>query len=158
MNRSFFFQHAYCRTLPFRGAQILASLILFSPGGCQAQQTPTRPQSKPVVPTDTTTVSGTQMELPAFSTQNQLITRTGYTLDYAPAYGQAKWVAYVLHGRQFQKEHYARSNQFKSDPKAKPHSADDEDYEGAGGRHVVVSAHDARVVLLFQHQPADTCF
>jgi endonuclease G len=110
-----------CRRLSISAALCCASLA-----ACQAQQRDSgEAAARRAKPMDA-------LELPAISNTDQVIAREGYTLSYAPEYGQAKWVAYVLRGQQFQKEHFGRSNQFRPDPKAKPHSADDEDYEGSG--------------------------
>lgn len=110
----------------YRRAALLTVLCCAALAACHAQQS----ASNEAAALRTHPIDA--LELPAISNNDQVIARKGYTLSYAPDYGQAKWVAYVLRGKQFQKEHYGRSNQFKPDPKAKPHSADDEDYEGSG--------------------------
>jgi len=83
------------------------------------------------------------MQIPAVKTTDQIIEHTGYTLCFVPQYEQASWVAYVLRGNQLQAAHFDRTNQFMTDPLAKPHSADDEDYEASGyDRGHLASAED----------------
>jgi endonuclease G len=86
-------------------------------------------------------VSG--LQIPATKPGEELIQHTAYTLSFNPDHEQANWVAYVLRGAQFQTAHFTRTNQFMTDPEAKPHSADDEDYEGSGyDRGHLASAED----------------
>lgn len=83
------------------------------------------------------------VQLPALKPNDQIIERTGYTLSFVPAHEQAAWVAYVLRGSQLQAAHFLRTNQFMTDPLAKPHSADDGDYEASGyDRGHLASAED----------------
>ena len=83
------------------------------------------------------------MQIPAVKPTDQIIEHTGYTLCYVPQCEQASWVAYVLRGSQLQSAHFDRTNQFMTDPAAKPHSADDADYEGSGyDRGHLASAED----------------
>lgn len=83
------------------------------------------------------------LQIPSLKPADQLIERTGYTLSFVPAHEQAAWVAYVLRGTQLEAAHYNRTNQFMADPLAKPHSADDADYESSGyDRGHLASAED----------------
>lgn len=83
------------------------------------------------------------MQIPAVKPTDHIIEHTGYTLCFVPQYEQASWVAYVLRGNQLQSAHFDRTNQFMTDPLAKPHSADDDDYNGSGyDRGHLASAED----------------
>lgn len=83
------------------------------------------------------------LQIPSLKPADQIIERTGYTLSFVPAHEQAAWVAYVLRGTQLASAHFDRTDQFLTDPLAKPHSADDADYEGSGyDRGHLASAED----------------
>lgn len=83
------------------------------------------------------------LQIPAIKPTDQIIERTGYTLCFVPAHEQAAWVAYVLRGGQLASAHGDRTNQFMPDPLAKPHSADDADYNNSGyDRGHLASAED----------------
>lgn len=74
----------------------------------------------------------TALQIPSLRPTDQIIEHTGYTLSFVPAHEQAAWVAYVLRGTQLASAHFDRTDQFMTDPLAKPHSADDQDYERSG--------------------------
>lgn len=71
------------------------------------------------------------LELPAISTNDQVIKHTGYTLAYNETYEQASWVAYELTDAETQKA-YERTNKFLPDPAVKTGSATDADYARSG--------------------------
>ena len=72
------------------------------------------------------------LQNPALVPSDQIIEHRGYTLSFKPQYQQAAWVAYVLRGYQLKESHVERDGEFVVDPLAKPHSADDADYNNAG--------------------------
>ena len=72
------------------------------------------------------------LQLPAYKPSDQLIEHKGYTLSFSPQHQQAAWVAYVLRGYQLQAPHEDRTDNFMTDPLARPHSADDADYTNSG--------------------------
>lgn len=88
-------------------------------------------------------VAAEGMQIPAIEPNEEIISHAAYTLSFNPQHEQANWVAYVLKGNQLQSAHYNRTNQFMVDPQARPHSADNDDYEGSGyDRGHLASAED----------------
>ena len=76
-------------------------------------------------------VSIKKLEIPKTTTNDVIITHTGYTLSYNESYEQANWVAYEL-TREETNKIVERSNKFMIDPKVKTGTANDKDYAGSG--------------------------
>ncbi len=72
------------------------------------------------------------LQIPAFTSSDQIIEHRGYTLSFIPHHQQAAWVAYILRGYQLKESRVEREGEFMVDPLAKPHSADDADYNNSG--------------------------
>lgn len=80
--------------------------------------------------TDAATAKG--LQIPAPTPSGQVIGRRGYTLSFNAKHQQAAWVGYVLRGYQVRQANENRSDAFLVDPLAKPHSADEADYNNSG--------------------------
>jgi len=72
------------------------------------------------------------LELPAYSDSAAIIRHTGFTLEYAEKYEQAKWVAYVLTKREVQSNIAPRTDNFRPDPDVITGSATLADYKNSG--------------------------
>lgn len=71
------------------------------------------------------------LEIPAYTDTSAIIRHTGFTLEYAEKYEQAKWVAYVL-TKEKAKGTIGRTNNFRVDPAVKTGSATLADYNVSG--------------------------
>ncbi len=69
--------------------------------------------------------------LPAYTSEDDIIRHTAYTLKYREKYEQAEWVAYKLTAVRV-KGSYKRTNDFRPDPMVKTASAEPSDYENSG--------------------------
>lgn len=80
--------------------------------------------------TDAATANG--LQIPAPTPSGQVIVRRGYTLSFSAKHQQPDWVGYVLRGYQVRQANENRSDAFLVDPLARPHSADEADYNNSG--------------------------
>jgi endonuclease G, mitochondrial len=71
------------------------------------------------------------LEIPAYKDTSAIVHHTGFTLEYAEKYEQARWVAYML-TRERASGKIARTNKFKADPAVKIGSATPQDYSRSG--------------------------
>ena len=69
--------------------------------------------------------------LPSYTSQDQIISHTAYTLNYSEPHEQAEWVAYKLTAERV-KGTYKRTNNFRPDPTVKTGSAELSDYRKSG--------------------------
>jgi len=76
-------------------------------------------------------INSSQIELSKAEPGEVLVSHIGYTLSYNEMHEQANWVAYELTSKEVQGS-YKRTNDFRSDPKAKTESASLADYKGSG--------------------------
>lgn len=76
-------------------------------------------------------ISGDNVGLPAYTTEDDIIIHTAYTLKYSEEHEQAEWVAYKLTAERVRGS-YKRTNDFRPDPKVKTGSASLSDYKGSG--------------------------
>ncbi len=72
-----------------------------------------------------------KLEIPKIDTHEIIINHTGYSLVYAEAYEQSKWVAYNLTDKETIKL-YVRTNKFIIDPEISTGTANNNDYNGSG--------------------------
>ena len=72
-----------------------------------------------------------QLELPYYTSSEQIINHTGYTLCYSEKYEQAKWVAYELTIEELRGNVDITDN-FRADSKVDTKSASLSDYSGSG--------------------------
>ena len=71
------------------------------------------------------------IEIPVYSNDDQIVQHEAYTLKYNESYEQAEWVAYQLTASETVSL-YERSDDFKEDPLVTTASANDNDYAGSG--------------------------
>ena len=71
------------------------------------------------------------LEIPAISSCDRVISHKGYSFIYNETHEQASWVAYTLTKKEADKI-YKRTDKFKPDPDVTTGTADDEDYSGSG--------------------------
>lgn len=71
------------------------------------------------------------LEIPSTSSNDKIITHTGYSLLYNEAHEQANWVAYTLTKEETNKL-YDRTDKYIQDPAVSTGSAKDADYSGSG--------------------------
>ncbi|MBI4722685.1 MAG: DNA/RNA non-specific endonuclease [Candidatus Stahlbacteria bacterium] len=69
--------------------------------------------------------------LPAYTSQDDIVKHTAYTLKYNEPYEQAEWVAYKLTAERV-KGIAKRTDDFRSDPMVKTGSAELSDYKNSG--------------------------
>jgi endonuclease G, mitochondrial len=71
------------------------------------------------------------LEIPATSSNDRIISHKGYSFIYNEPHEQACWVAYSLTKKEANKI-YKRTDKFMPDPDVTTGTADDEDYSGSG--------------------------
>jgi len=120
---------------------IITALHLF---GCGTRAVKSTDGNKPLTSRDSTVNSTNieslgnihstvipRLEIPQTTSQDLIISHTGYTFLYSEQYEQAKWVAYELTSEETRKTN-ERTNKFIVDTKVKTGSANDRDYAGSG--------------------------
>ncbi len=80
---------------------------------------------------DTSKILYENIEIPAYSNDDQIIKHEAYTLKYNETFEQAEWVAYQLTAAETVSL-YERSDNFREDPKVKTGSATNSDYANSG--------------------------
>jgi endonuclease G len=81
---------------------------------------------------DTATTILSNLELPAFTFNKEIVAHSGFTLSYNEEHEVANWVAYKLTGIQANSSLYDRTNHFMEDPDVVTGTAKEEDYQGSG--------------------------
>lgn len=80
---------------------------------------------------DTSKILYENIEIPAYSNDDQIIKHEAYTLKYNETFEQAEWVAYQLTAAETVSL-YERSDDFREDPEVKTGSATNSDYANSG--------------------------